>query len=315
MATISQNLLLLSSVKTGKEARPLMLSILYGMEDTMRSVESIGATLSETFPVAMENYNAAVGVAIDAMDLMGLTSYISSSAYLSNSELTSFEGSNITKIFRSAFAYCPNLSQISFPLCRFIGDGAFGACSMLSSVHAPILASTGQAAFQECTSLSSFDMGSIEIIGSGCFYRCSALESVNAPAATSVGGNAFAGCVSLSLISVPKLQTIDQYAFANCAALPSISLPAASVISYYAFSSCMSLSVVDLTGTSQPPVVNQFTFSGTPITNSSYLGYFGSIWIPEGMMSAFLLTSGWSYYSERLTEVEEIDDPGWEGWG
>jgi len=316
MATISQNLLLLSSVKTGKEARPLILSIFYGMEDAMKSIESIGSTLSETFPVAVSNYNTAIVAAVDAFGTMGMISTsIPDRAYAGNSEITSFTGSFVRSIGARAFASCVNLETVDFPVASYIGGTAFQDCYSLAAVSFPAATDIGDYAFYKCSALTSVNFPSAINIGSNAFNSCASLTNADFKAAASIGQNAFSSCIALTNVSVPAVTTIGQYAFQSCHALASISLPAATNIGSYAFFNCINLSIIDLTEVSQPPSLISNAFFNTPISKSSYLGYFGSIWIPEGMMSAFLLTSGWSYYSERLTEVEEIDDPGWEGWG
>ena len=42
-------------------------------------------------------------------------------------------------------------------------------------------------------------------------------------------------------------------------------------------------------------------FNNTPIQNSSYLGYYGSIYVPESLVEEYQNAPGWSALSERIT--------------
>ena len=46
-------------------------------------------------------------------------------------------------------------------------------------------------------------------------------------------------------------------------------------------------------------------FYNTPITNSSYLGYFGSFYVPKSLLAAYVTDSRWGAYPSRFTTIED----------
>ena len=44
----------------------------------------------------------------------------------------------------------------------------------------------------------------------------------------------------------------------------------------------------------------------TPMSKSSYLGYFGSIYVPASYVQSYKRASGWSYYSSRITSITDL---------
>ena len=156
----------------------------------------------------------------------------------------------------------------------------FGDCSSLTSVNFPVCTSIGQEAF-----------------------RCTSLTSVNFPACTEIGESAFYSCTSLTSVNFPECMYIGSFAFLGCSSLTSVSFPACTDIGIAAFAGCSSLSRLYLTASSVV-TLGFSVFDATPIRNSSYLGYYGSIYVPAELISSYQTASNWSYYSDRFAAIE-----------
>ena len=139
----------------------------------------------------------------------------------------------------------------------------------------------GNYAFYSCSSLTNINFPSCTIISMYTFARCSALTAVNFPACTSIKSNAFSNCTSLTTASFPICSRIEANAFVYCSALNSI---------YLLNSSRIILSSTDV-------------FIGTPMLNSTYLGHFGSIYVPSSLLTQYKTATNWSYYSARIVGI------------
>ena len=160
-------------------------------------------------------------------------------AYQSNIKKVNFQ--NCYSIQTSAFA-STEITEASFPECRFIGSSAFTRVSSLVSISAPQCYSIGSSAFQSCYNLSSIDFPKCKFIGSSAFYNCSNLSKINLPECKSVGQGAFQSCSLLTEVILPKCSSIGLVAFpgAKRITLPLMSyIPSRTFLdyraSYYSF--------------------------------------------------------------------------------
>ena len=138
----------------------------------------------------------------------------------------------------------------------------------------------------------------------GVFYRCSGITSLDLTGYTSIGGSAFRYCSNLSSISIPNCSYIGENAFTSCYNLSSIDITC-SYIGAGAFSNCSKLESVYVLSTSIPTLSGSTVFQYTPLSQSSYLGYFGSIYVLSSLVDSFKTTQYWSYYSSRITAYIE----------
>ena len=185
-----------------------------------------------------------------------------------------------------------------------IGSFAFGRFSrILSEVNFPNVTNIGPSAFYNCASLKTVSFPKAVTIQSTAFYLCTYLAAVAFPSVTSIELNAFGNCSSLATISFPNATNIGSSAFTLCSSLSVASFPKATVIGSRAFYSCVSLSAVYLTGSSLVSLQNSTAFLQTPISSSSYLGYFGSIYVPNSLLANYKTATNWSLYSDRFVGV------------
>ena len=208
-----------------------------------------------------------------------------------------------TNICTNVFFKCSNLSSFSASLCTTIGNFAFGYCTNLSSVDFPECTTIGSYAFSGCTNLSSVDFPECTSIGSITFGKCTSLTNVSLPKCTTMGSYAFSGCTSLTNVNLTKCTITEGYAFYGCTSLTSINLPACKTIGQYAFMSCYSLMSLRLGYASLVALSNKNAFMNTPMSNSTYTGVFGSIYVPASLVASYKTAANWSYYSSRITAI------------
>lgn len=231
------------------------------------------------------------------------------------------------------------ISAVSLPSCTSIKASAFSGCSSLQEVYAPMCSIIESDAFNGCSSLSKITLSTgVSVINAGCFcncvnlkdlgetwitkvyekafYGCKSLERITFSGGFPVilGGSAFNGCSNLSIVegtlsvagsTREATGTLD--VFANCNKLKSI------VWGYYwmplvapngMFRSCSALSIVSLWSQTKVFPIESNCFYGTPIDQSSYLGKFGSIYVPSNLFYSFRSASGWSTYSARMVSYK-----------
>ena len=266
---------------------------------------------------------------------------VATSAFMSCTRLASAIFPLALQVNDYAFARCYSLSTLSFPICTKIQGYAFAYCSKIKSLPStvfPALTSIGINAFSSCTNLSTADFPEALSIGAAAFFGCRRLETISFPKVVSVETDAFAECSYLSQVympeatyigneafalstmfnidgspitywlyslSLPKVQTISTAAFRNRYNLRTVSLPQLSALASSVFYNCRSMSQLYLLGSSVPTMQNRNCLSNTPMSNSTYLGYFGSIYVKESLATAFKSATNWAQYSSRIVGLTD----------
>ena len=228
---------------------------------------------------------------------------------------------NCTNICMGAFSNCSSLTTISFPECAYIAFAAFYSCYNLDNVFFPKCLSIENYAFSTCYSLTTISFPRCYIIGASAFWGCNNLTSVFFPKCTSINGYAFCSCTNLTAVSFPECTYIGQNAFANCQNLSSVFIPRCTQILMTAFQSCYKLATISIPKcnnisasafkdcrslksvyilTSSVPTLASYVFSSTPITSTSYLGYYGSIYVLSSMLNSFKAATNWSLIANRI---------------
>lgn len=218
--------------------------------------------------------------------------------------LTSVNFPAATTIGSVAFSYCPSLSFVSFPNCTTINNGAFHSCASLTTVSFPVCTSIGVSAFAYCSSLTEASFPSCKIVGGSAFRNCSSLETINFPVCEIISAYAFTYCSSLTSAYAPECETIYASAFYACASLKLISFPKCTSMFAVTFGSCSALESAYFLG-SVVPTLNNNPFMSTPLSESSYLGYFGSIFIRQSLLQSFISSSYWNVYSSRFVGLTD----------
>ena len=157
----------------------------------------------------------------------------------------------VTRIEKSAFFNCTNLTSVTIPnSVKIIEDQAFASSDFTSLIIGNGITYFGTEAFQYCTSLTSVILvNGLKSIGDYAFQYCSSLTSVTIPnSVTSIGGGAFEYCSSLTSVTISNSVTsIESYTFYECSSLTSVTIPnSVTSIGDYAFVSCSSLTSVTI---------------------------------------------------------------------
>ena len=165
-----------------------------------------------------------------------------------------------------------------------MGNYAFSSCIKLQSASFPSLSFIPVNAFNNCSVLVSAYFSIASVIQTSAFRNCYTLRDASFPNVAVISDSAFMSCRGLSTISFPNLTSIGNGVFYWCSKLESLYLLASSVASLN-------------TGT--------YTFAGTPIINSSYLGYYGSIYVPSSLYETYISATNWAAYSQRFVSYAE----------
>jgi hypothetical protein len=93
--------------------------------------------------------------------------------------------------------------------------------------------------------------------------------------------------------------------FQNCTGLQTIILPVCQTLGYLTFSGCTKLEKVILPYSSVTKMTSAGIFNNTPLKNSTYLGYYGSIYVPASLVDAYKSATNWAGYKSRITAIPE----------
>ena len=74
----------------------------------------------------------------------------------------------------------------------------------------------------------------------------------------------------------------------------------------YTYNNCSKLSTIIMNGSNIPFIYGTSIFSNTPITNSTYLGYYGSIYVPNSMVDKYKTNTHWKSYASRITSITDL---------
>ena len=189
---------------------------------------------------------------------------------------------DVTFVYDSTFYHNTNLRNVSLPKCRLLGMNAFFWCTGLTSVYLPELLSTD----------------------GGYVFASAGLKTANLPKMISNAGGDFIDCVDLETVSMPLCEYVGVWEFRGCTNLKTLSFPKAKYLDSGAFEGCKKLESVYLMGSSMVSIASPGLFFDTPMQYSSYLGHFGSIYVPASLLATYKADSYWSeWYSNRFVGI------------
>ncbi len=253
-------------------------------------------------------------------------SHVENAAFQDCYSLTSANFPNCSYIGDYAFQGCSSLTSISFPSCTQIATSAFTGCHNLESVNIPKCGTIFQSAFANCWKLVSLNLPECFAIHYQAFAGCTSLTEVSSPSLYTLYSAAFSGCINLNHIDCNFISTVESYTFRSCSSMRSFYFLNASNVYNGAFADCITLSEVFLGGCSRifasafsnchsletlslfmfnsiVTLMNSNAFQGTPIADSSYLGHFGSIYVPAILLETYKSATNWAYYSDRIISL------------
>lgn len=203
-----------------------------------------------------------------------------------------------TYINGSPFSGKAYLKNVDLGKMSYLWDYAFYNCSVLNTINISNIFSVGNYTFQSCGSLISMNLPRVSSIGINAFFNCINLSEIKATYLNSLGQSALAGCSNLKNIDALTIDNIAYLALLNCSNLESIK---ACYIDQSAIWNCTHLSNIYLLTASSNAINIANQLSTTPIGNSTYLGYYGSIYVPSSRVSVY--QANYASYSERFTSL------------
>lgn len=310
---------------------------------TLPTVSGSTIIPSDTSQIAVESYKWTTGsIIVDAIpstitiykkiyektindneinEFLTMINSISDYMFIGCNNFNSIINNNISYIGSSAFAFT-SIHSASFSQVISMGTYTFTSCS-IKEANFSNLEQIPSYAFFCCYSLISASFPNATTIQYGAFYGAKFSEayyskvvemsfafpynysmvSANFPELISMYNECFRNCSSLTDIFMPKLQYISGNGFISCSKLSIISLPNLSFISGNVFSGCIKLESVYFTNSIIINLTSSSIFYKTPITDSSYTGTFGSIYVPASLLTAYQTATNWSYFSSRFVGV------------
>lgn len=208
-----------------------------------------------------------------------LVTRIFSSAFYSCVSLTSIELPNYTLNYgyEAIFAFCENLSYVSMPRLKTIGEFMFENCKNLQTVYAPEVTRVSSLGFYGCDNLSNITLGSINSVGQAAFYGCSSLLLFSEPECTHIDSAVFGFAQNLSYVSIPKCTHLGGQTFEGCTSLSQLTIGTEIYTDAPWAQSCL---------------------IGTPFENG-----IGSIYVDGGAYDDFINSPFWSSYSSLFVSV------------
>lgn len=92
----------------------------------------------------------------------------------------------------------------------------------------------------------------------------------------------------------------------NCSNLEDVYNHEVHFIQASTYYNCSKLSTVIIDGSNFTTLQGANVFSSTPITNSTYLGYYGSIYVRNSMVDTYKTNANWKSYSSRITSITDL---------
>lgn len=186
-----------------------------------------------------------------------------------------------------------------------INNGLSG-CQALQSINLPKIRELTYGTFYRCFSLNNISIPNLIKANGYAFRSCSSLVTIDAKYLCNGGDSTFLGCINLEEINAPVVEPIYNETFNNCNKLKSIKINCNSIYNY-TFSNCNSLSEMYILNAQQFVFTDYFLncLGTTPFAKSSYLGYYGSIYVPSNMLSIYQTNYRTSSYSERFVALPE----------
>ena len=71
------------------------------------------------------------------------------------------------------------------------------------------------------------------------------------------------------------------------------------------FNSCSKLATL-IVNTPLVCPIGSGCFTNTPMLDSTYLGYYGSVYVPDNLVSQYQVATNWSSISDRITGISNL---------
>lgn len=192
-----------------------------------------------------------------------------------------------------------------------IPSGAFSNHGMscnnsITGVSFKNVTDVNEYAFNSCPRISYISLPNCKMISGYAFFSCLDISSIIFPNCETMKSNAFAFCTSLSFVSLPKCKSLIGPVFQYNTSLNTVILNSLEKISGSStFKKCQALESLYILASSVATLERYNVFDSTPMSISTYLGHFGSIFVPESLVSNYKGANNWSAYADRITAYVE----------
>ena len=135
---------------------------------------------------------------------------------------------SVKKVEGSAFAYCPNLTKVTFAASNMeLIEGCFAGCHKLQSVTFPASLTRDMTydMFRDCPMLTTVTLPkNLRTVPQQMFSGCKSLRKIELPATvTKIDGHAFSGCPITDLV-ITGVTEVDDSSFMGCTSLKTITI-------------------------------------------------------------------------------------------
>lgn len=135
---------------------------------------------------------------------------------------------SVKKVEGSAFAYCPNLTKVTFAASNMeLIEGCFAGCHKLQSVTFPASLTRDMTydMFRDCPMLTTVTLPkNLRTVPQQMFSGCKSLRKIDLPATvTKIDGHAFSGCPITDLV-ITGVTEVDDASFMGCKSLKTITI-------------------------------------------------------------------------------------------
>lgn len=135
---------------------------------------------------------------------------------------------SVKKVEGSAFAYCPNLTKVTFAASNMeLIEGCFAGCHKLQSVTFPASLTRDMTydMFRDCPMLTTVTLPkNLRTVPQQMFSGCKSLCKIDLPATvTKIDGHAFSGCPITDLV-ITGVTEVDDSSFMGCKSLKTITI-------------------------------------------------------------------------------------------
>lgn len=257
--------------------------------------------------------------------------YVFAGEFAGQTSLTEIpsEKANVEYVLAEGFKGCGSLESINLPSCKYIGYQAFMDKYQITytSISLPLCEIFAGSVFDNCSVISSLDLPNCKVFWDRPNWHIQT-TSISLPECIFLS---YAGNGKIQYIDAPKCKIIS--GMGQLTALVSINLPnCISATGGYLFSSCYNLTklslpnLISLTGSANfvgcsklsqliiglnnpfpVSVTSSYIFGNiNPIVSSGLLGYYGSIYVPDSLVSAYQTAQYWSSYSARITGISNL---------
>ena len=219
----------------------------------------------------------------------------------------------VTMISFNAFYGCSNLKSVEIgPMGSqlSIWQQAFYECSKITEVpYMSLVVSVANSAFL-FAGIKSFVNSQTVTFGRNVFGY-SGFKYLSVYSIVTANSRWFQQCWDLSYANVGTTSALQSAVFSMCSSLKSFLTTHVNRINNYAFLSCISLESVYLLSTAVTNLNNTNAFAFTPIADSTYLGYYGSLYVRASLLDSYKAATNWVRYSDRFvgladSEMEQI---------